>query len=291
MQQGTFITRSALISFAVRAHISSKVKKMASKVRILPQMQRLLVNTGFIRHSECVSYAALATRSRQHEHPKAGKGHLHHQQLPSRQSSSGGGWGDRDEDRRHRFPVKLMDFPEKTVPDIVKSFRNRFFSFLIKGYYDTTFTIDGFLEGAVQAVSSVSSYVSDGNFADLKGLVADEAVPEIQNNYADLTYQQRRWLKVKPSEVIGKFVYEIGMMFDDDTDQRFVEITVVLHGCHNLEDNPPSSLSDLYGHMGENPDNFYVCNYRFIREFTKGVEDSWTINKLNHFLPFEPPTD
>jgi hypothetical protein len=31
--------------------------------------------------------------------------------------------------------------------------------------------------------------------------------------------------------------------------------------------------------------------YRFIREFTKGVEDSWTINKLNHFLPFVPPED
>ena len=30
---------------------------------------------------------------------------------------------------------------------------------------------------------------------------------------------------------------------------------------------------------------------RFIREFTKGVEDSWTINKLNHFLPFVPPQE
>lgn len=26
---------------------------------------------------------------------------------------------------------------------------------------------------------------------------------------------------------------------------------------------------------------------RFIREFTKGVEGSWTINKLNHFIPSE----
>nr|KAG5713547.1 hypothetical protein BaRGS_024595 [Batillaria attramentaria] len=117
-----------------------------------------------------------------------------------------------------------------------------------------------------------------------------QAIQEIQNNYADLTYQQRRWLRITPSELIGKFVYEIGMMFDDDTDQRFVEITVVLHGCHDMEERP-NSLSDLYNHMGENPDKFYVCNYRFIREFTKGVDDSWTINKLNHFLPFVPPED
>ena len=46
-------------------------------------------------------------------------------------------------------------------------------------------------------------------------------------------------------------------------DQRFVEITVVLHGYHNLEDNSSSTISDLYSHMGENPDNFFVCNYRY----------------------------
>lgn len=44
-----------------------------------------------------------------------------------------------------------------------------------------------------------------------------QAIQEIQNNYADLNYQQRRWLQIIPSEIIGKFVYEIGMMFDDDT--------------------------------------------------------------------------
>ncbi len=26
-----------------------------------------------------------------------------------------------------------------------------------------------------------------------------------------------------------------------------------------------------------------VLNYRFIRDFTKGVEPKWTINALNHF--------
>ena len=36
------------------------------------------------------------------------------------------------------------------------------------------------------------------------------------------------------------------------------------------------------------PNTNFVCFFfRFIREFTKGVEDTWTINKLNHFSPKE----
>ncbi|PVD38142.1 hypothetical protein C0Q70_00753 [Pomacea canaliculata] len=210
--------------------------------------------------------------------------------MQSRRSSSGADWGGDGERQRQRFPIKLMDFPQITIPSLVKSFRNRFFSFLIRGYYDTSFTLDGFLEAATQAAVYISTCISRGDFSKLKGLVVDEAIQEIQNNYADLNYQQRRWLQIIPSEIIGKFVYEIGMMFDDDTDKRFVEITIVLHCYHDL-DKMEGGLSDLYTRLGENPEKFYVCNYRFIREFTKGVEDSWTINKLNHFLPFVQPDE
>ena len=26
-----------------------------------------------------------------------------------------------------------------------------------------------------------------------------------------------------------------------------------------------------------------VCHYRFIREYTKGVEDQWSVNMVHHF--------
>lgn len=35
----------------------------------------------------------------------------------------------------------------------------------------------------------------------------------------------------------------------------------------------------------EYQDKLFICNYRFIREFTKGVQDDWTINAINHFKP------
>lgn len=86
-------------------------------------------------------------------------------------------------------------------------------------------------------------------------------------------------------------------MFNDDdtntkeaeetTQKRFVEITMVYHvlqGLHLMRERgeePPLNV----GLLPEFRDKIHVCNYRFIREFTKGVNDQWTVNIINHFKP------
>lgn len=40
-----------------------------------------------------------------------------------------------------------------------------------------------------------------------------------------------------------------------------------------------------YSVQPEYQDKIFILNYRFIREFTKGVEDSWWVNIVNHFQP------
>ena len=68
--------------------------------------------------------------------------------------------------------------------------------------------------------------------------------------------------------------------------QRFVEITVVHHSLRGLEKmraenkEPPMNM----GMMPEYQRLLFACNYRYVREFTKGVESSWTINMVNHFM-------
>lgn len=69
-------------------------------------------------------------------------------------------------------------------------------------------------------------------------------------------------------------------------DQKFVEITVVYHSLRGFHHEV-----DRHNHIKMNLQNFpeyaqrmFVSNYRFIREFTKGVESSWTVNKVNHFM-------
>lgn len=80
-------------------------------------------------------------------------------------------------------------------------------------------------------------------------------------------------------------------MFDDaessSQQKRFVEITMVYHVLQDLHlmrergEEPPLNV----GLLPEFRDKIHICNYRFIREFTKGVEDQWTINVINHFKP------
>lgn len=47
------------------------------------------------------------------------------------------------------------------------------------------------------------------------------------------------------------------------------------------------SLSNLTSRrvLPEFRDKISICNYRFIKEFTKGVDSDWTVNVVNHFKP------
>lgn len=84
--------------------------------------------------------------------------------------------------------------------------------------------------------------------------------------------------------------FEVGVIFNDETgkdQKRYVEITMVFHTLKGLSqmkmrgEEPPLNM----GMLPEYQKRISICNYRFIREFTKGVDGEWTINLLNHFKP------
>jgi len=181
--------------------------------------------------------------------------------------------------------LKLMDYNELIWPNPFKSIKNFFMSVLIKGYFESEFTVAGFLTGAEQAVVHVSSLISRGQFSGLDNLVSREAVQEIEKNYQQLDLKQREMILVNPTDLFIRYIYEIGIIYDDSTNKRFVEITTVMQGIQGM---------GVFVERGGNPsemkkthDQLYICNYRFVREYTKGVQSDWTINKLNHFLPSE----
>ena len=70
---------------------------------------------------------------------------------------------------------------------------------------------------------------------------------------------------------------------------RHVEITFVCHS-HPVFSEALNDESDRYKNYAEikaeidNRGGPIVSNYRFIRDMTKGVEDQWTVNVVNHFL-------
>lgn len=46
-----------------------------------------------------------------------------------------------------------------------------------------------------------------------------------------------------------------------------------------------SSYIRTYSNVPEFRDSITICIYRFVKEFTKGVESDWTVNLVNHIKP------
>ncbi|XP_037082742.1 m-AAA protease-interacting protein 1, mitochondrial-like [Pollicipes pollicipes] len=180
----------------------------------------------------------------------------------------------------------LMDFPHIVFPSFVKMAKNVFLQlFVIRPYLDQSFSFPTFLDGAKQALLVVSEKLANGDFAGLRGLVTPEALAEIERNYATLSVKERCDLKVIRDNIGPIFPYEIGMIIeeDDDIQKRWVEVTVCAHVHSNFANRDRLSESE-YVPPYQLPD-FTVWNYRFIRNYTKGVNDSWVVNVVNHFKP------
>ncbi|XP_067001257.1 m-AAA protease-interacting protein 1, mitochondrial isoform X2 [Anabrus simplex] len=187
---------------------------------------------------------------------------------------------------------KLMDFPEILWPSIIKTIRNWILAnLIITPYFDPEFSLPDFIFGAKQALEYVSGCLSRGDYDSLKGLVAEEALEEVKRNISTFSIQQRQMLDITKDDIYFSFPYQIGVMFNDDdkNQQRFVEITMVYHtlrGLKQLREQGTSSPVNM-GTMAEYRDKIIICNYRFVREFTKGVESHWTVNVLNYFRPVD----
>ncbi|XP_023227478.1 m-AAA protease-interacting protein 1, mitochondrial-like [Centruroides sculpturatus] len=179
----------------------------------------------------------------------------------------------------------LMEFPPVVWPGLFMSIKNWILTkLIIQPYFEPEFDQPSFLKGAKQALVHVSNLLAKGDIDALKGLITSEALSEIQRSYTIMNLKQRQDLQIKLEEIFFSFIYQIGIIMEDDSKKRYVEITVVCHCIHGIEDYQDDvTLSGIKSNLTQNIEKVTVCNYRFIREFTKGVEDSWIINKLNHF--------
>ena len=183
-------------------------------------------------------------------------------------------------------PLQLMDIPELLWPHPIKTVKNIFFNYLISTFYDQQYSAKDFLSGSRQALLNVSNLISNGDFEGLVGLVKTDAISEIKEHYQHLSPEQRKFISVDTRDAFLYFVYEVGLIFDDSTKQQFVEVTTVLHGIHGSqgEIDATNPIQIVTNEELLNRNDYYICNYSFIRELTKGVEADWTISRLNHYL-------
>jgi len=201
-----------------------------------------------------------------------------------------------------------MDFPKRLFPNLMNTARNWFLvTTLITPYFDNEFSRAEFVEGAKAAVEYISEALSEGEFDRLASVVSPECLSHLRNRVSELSLQQRQMLSVKKDDIFISFIYQIGVLMEDVQKQedspegtpehtRHVEITFVCHS-HPVFSEAAEDDGERYRNYAEikaeidNRGGPIVSNYRFIRDMTKGVEDQWTVNVVNHFLLQEVARD
>lgn len=176
---------------------------------------------------------------------------------------------------------------KRVAPNPYRSLRNAFFIHgIIKPYFDPGFDLSDFKEGARAAVQTVSDLLSKADFDSLEGLMEKSCFEDIKRRLSFTTAEQRQALKILTGNIVGDFVYEVGIMFNEDAaGERYVEITYVAHANTLL-----SSIDDIQGvkhamdlHKRSEP---MFLNYRFLRRYTRGQDpdsNGWIVSAVNHF--------
>jgi hypothetical protein len=88
---------------------------------------------------------------------------------------------------QHHRPLMLMDLPRIAYPNLFLMIKNFFSRVIISGYFDSTFAIKPFCDGARQALTVVSQLIGNEQFDDLPGFVTRE-VENFQNRKKNSKY-------------------------------------------------------------------------------------------------------
>ena len=206
------------------------------------------------------------------------------------------------EDPRNKYIPPLMDnLPMTPNPNFILSFKNIMFSALISGYFDPHFSRKNFLEGSKQAVEFVSNCLANEDFDTLEesNCVTPECLTILKLKLLNFTKPQQERLAVSKEDIWFHFIYQIGVIMDDNNPtDRQVEITYIAHHIKDKEVNMEKAVDTFQAKRksslqrsamafvetmeeieGAGPE---LLVYRFIRNYTRGVDDSWTINGINH---------
>ena len=182
--------------------------------------------------------------------------------------------------RSQDAPKFLMDHP-RVVPDLLSSslnfLRNKFFERYIIARYDAGFSVEEFKKGATAALVLVSGILASDDVTPLQqnALVEPAAYEEIKRNHGRMDIKQRRGFQIGAEDVRHKHLYRIGVIEDDDTGLKAVEIMMVFAIIDaGMQPDSPSALIE----------SVMMCNYRFYREYTKKNNPSdWVLNVVNQF--------
>lgn len=157
--------------------------------------------------------------------------------------------------------------------------------FYIRPFLDHEFNLLEFMQGATQAMQVVSCCMAVGDLKNLERLVSPEALNDLKRATARKSVGQRFKLLLSREDIYCAFPYDIEVIYDGG--KRFVQIEMVFHVVRGLKGmiERGESIPLFLTVDPKYKDQIIIGNYRFIKEFTKGVESDWTVNRVGHFDP------
>ena len=184
---------------------------------------------------------------------------------------------------------------------------------LITPYFDPDYNNADFKEGALKAIEAVSDAFAeeqDDALNDLDDVITLDCMRKLRYAHRRMRRDQRRLVRTKADDFFWSFIHQIGIIMRDLDDverrrrnlpdeakhSRIVEITFVAYSAPNyfdLSEEPQEIFQELKSRIQDARkiqsgtgflfENGQVANYRFVKDFTKGVKDIWRINMANHF--------
>lgn len=167
-------------------------------------------------------------------------------------------------------------------------FRIKFSFLVIRAYFDQNFSIDEFTDGAKQAFAHVSRLLSECQFKELEGLVANDLIGQLEEKFADLPVSYKRAISADPDDIMYMTPADVGFCYQDDG-RKFVSI--LMRFWYLTSAQLPEDMTEgarvFHVAIGKNwkePDSkrLLFANYEFQREFTQGVTPDWTITRIEH---------
>ncbi|XP_050525244.1 uncharacterized protein LOC126896479 [Daktulosphaira vitifoliae] len=180
------------------------------------------------------------------------------------------------------FP-QVPEFPPIIWPNLLKSISSWLYAYIvIKPQYDKGFSLVEFSNNSKKAVEVVSRSIARRDFETLEGLVTSDVLEQVKSIVSNLNDDEIRDMAFKSEDMYFYFPYQVDIVTNEQLkDRRFIEVTMCYHAIHNLEEIKKRN-EDMEDIQKELKSSIYVLNYRFIREYSKGVEDAWTVNAINH---------
>ncbi|XP_054159670.1 uncharacterized protein LOC128957880 [Oppia nitens] len=183
----------------------------------------------------------------------------------------------------------LMRFTPRGMPNVLKTLKNQFFTFwLIRPMIDNDFQMNIFLNGAKQALSTISCNLANDNIDGIQEMLTKEAYDEVKTNLAKYSPQMKERLKVNVEDIIFCFPYDISVE-RLSSDSAIIKIFVVYDCIVGLQDvvrdmafnRKDLNLKTFFG-FDKYLENKICCNYEFKRHYVKGKDSQWIVNKLLH---------